>query len=142
MANGGVPYSDEEKKKYRELYAHLASIDPIINKFAKRHSIKISSINYKDCPERSLEWKNSNQLECLIQIYLNSDQKTFTIWLCASKDKKNKRYWKQIHKVEALLPPFDSTQLGKVLKESFAWLEDIEESELEFAVNIQSIPKI
>ena len=71
----------------------LLDVDPIIEKFAKEFCLAVSK-NHKDWPERSIVWGKG--VRCLIQLYLADEKSlTFNLWLCASEDRGNKRYWKQ-----------------------------------------------
>lgn len=90
MANGGWHGTQEE---WQRIEAPLLGIDSIIESFAAELALPVHR-NYKDWPSRHIEW--GSEVRCLIQLYLvNQDALTFNLWLCASEDRANKRYWKQ-----------------------------------------------
>ena len=89
MANKGWYGTKEE---WELLEKPLLDVDSIIEEFAKEFTLAVSK-NHKDWPERSIVW--GKEVRCLIQLYLVDEKSlTFNLWLCASEDLNNKRYWK------------------------------------------------
>ena len=71
----------------------LLDIDPIIDDFAREFGLTKHE-NDKDWPGRALVWDNG--VQCLINLYLaDQNELTFNLWLCASQDRGNTRFWKQ-----------------------------------------------
>lgn len=90
MANGA--YFDEQK--WQKLEKPLLAVDPVINEFSAANGLVVSE-NRKGWPERSIVW-HENDVRCLIQLYLASEELvTYNLWLCASQDRGNARFWKQ-----------------------------------------------
>ena len=95
MANGGWYGTKEE---WDQLEKPLLEIDPIIYAFAHSKMLSVTK-NHKDWPERSITW--GTDIRCLIQLYLvDKKELTFNLWLCASQDRGNKRFWKQENAIE------------------------------------------
>ncbi len=112
MANGG--YFDEQQ--WQKLEKPLFAIDPIINEFAKTKGLEVTR-NQKDWPERSIVW-HENDVRCLIQLYLASEELvTYNLWLCASQDRGNGRFWKQESPVKNQPVSEFSSQLAELLGE-------------------------
>ena len=133
MTNGG--YFDAQQ--WQKLEKPLLVIDPIINKFAASNGLEVIR-NQKGWPERSIEW-NNNDVRCLIQLYMASEQSlTFNLWLCASQDRCKKRFWKQESPVKYQRISEFSGQLAKLLREGreklLIWSKD--PSVMEYATGI------
>ena len=87
---------------FNQLEKPLLELDPIFEKFANKHSLIITK-NQKDCPERSIVW--GTNVRCLIQLYLSSETGGyFNLWLCASEDTANERFWKHETPIKAESP--------------------------------------
>ncbi|KPK04297.1 MAG: hypothetical protein AMJ64_14045 [Betaproteobacteria bacterium SG8_39] len=100
MANGGWTGT---KAAWERIEGPLLEIDPIIAAFAKEHALSVSR-NHKDWPERSVVW--GDDVRCLIQLYLaDAASLTFNLWLCASRDRGGKRYWKQETPIKGMRVP-------------------------------------
>lgn len=133
MANGGWYGTQEE---WERIESPLLEIDPIIDDFANEIGLCISK-NHKDWPERSIEW--GKEVRCLIQLYLADEKSlTFNLWLCASQDRGDKRYWKQETPVkEKQVSDFEGN-LASLLREGreklLNWSENSEQ--LEFATTL------
>lgn len=130
MANGGWYGTDEE---WDRIEKPLLEIDSIIDDFANDLSLSVSK-NYKDCPERSIEW--GKEVRCLIQLYLVDEKLlTFNLWLCASQDRGGKRYWKHETSINAKQVFDFKDDLGLLLREGreklLGWSKD--NDQLEFA---------
>jgi len=117
----------------------LLKLDPTLNKFAKEHGLFVTK-NKKDWPERSIAW--GTNVRCLIQIYLASENSgTFNLWLCASEDKNNARFWKHETPIKSLPIEAFENELYELLKSSFVklknWANDC--SSLEFSTKLRSV---
>jgi hypothetical protein len=134
------------EKEWEELEAPLIEIDKELKDFAKSHSADISK-NYHEWSERSLEWSNKlfgriqkKKIRKLIQIYPeNKEKKTYNLWICASEDRDQKRYWKNEFLKKDV--PFSEIrdELSKLLDTGYKKLESWKENELEFATNLKSL---
>ena len=134
MANGGWYGTKDE---WARLESPLIEVDPILSAFAKEFRLEIGK-NFKDWPERSLEWGGSTRR--LIQLYL-ADEKllTFHLWLCASQDRGGKRYWKQESPVKGLPVSEFKDSLATLLREGKKTLDSWGEADLEFATNLGAV---
>ena len=135
MANGGWHGTQEE---WRRIEAPLLSIDPAMEKFATQHGLVVHK-NLKEWPSRHVEW--GTEVRCLIQLYLVSQTKlTFSLWLCASEDRGNMRYWKQEKAINEMPLSEFSDALVEHLKSGRAklllWSTD--KNQLEFATMLGS----
>lgn len=111
MANGGWHGTKEE---WEQLEAPLLDIDSVIDEFAAEVGLSVRK-NYKDWPSRDIEW--GTDVRCLIQLYLaDSKAFTFNLWLCASEDRGNKRYWKQEMPIKQLPVSAFAKSLGVQLR--------------------------
>ena len=107
MANG----FSGSKEDWRKLELALLEIDPTLEAFADRHQLSLSK-NHKS-PERSLSW--ADPVHRLIQIYVGDEKRlTYDLWLCASEDRENERYWK----TEFLLKDVPANQLAHGLRQN------------------------
>jgi hypothetical protein len=80
-------------EEWVRLEAPLLALDPAIESFAQRHGLTVGR-NYHNWPERSVRWGRG--IERLIQVYLSDEHRLlFTLWLCASEDRSQGRFWKQ-----------------------------------------------
>ena len=90
MGNGGW-YGTAEQ--WRRIEVPIKSLDAEFERFAALHGLPISR-NHKDWPDRSLAWGES--VRCLIQLYLDQEETLgVNLWICASQDRGDSRYWKQ-----------------------------------------------
>lgn len=86
----GLAGSTEE---WERMEAPLRAVDDVLAAFAERYGATLTR-NHHSWPERSLRWGAG--IERLIQIYLADErQLSFHIWLCASEDRPQGRFWKQ-----------------------------------------------
>ena len=121
--------------QWRRMEAPLVQSDPVLEKFASAHKLKLSK-NYHGEPERSLRWETD--LECVIQIVLaDSDQLTFNLWLCASQDRGDGRYWRREFSFEGPKLEQYVERLPDLLDEAFARVSSWESDTLEFATTIR-----
>lgn len=133
--NSGDIYSDEE---FKTLEKPLLEIDPILQEFSRKYNLEVAK-NIRGWPERSLMWRDDNGIERLIQIYM--DDKTtrlFNLWISASKDKSNNRYWKNIFLKEKV--PFNeiSEKLNNLLEEAYKTTQSWKEEEFQWATKLDS----
>lgn len=71
----------------------LIQLDPLLQKFADSSALSLSR-NYHNWPERSLTW--GSPVTRLIQLYVHDENvPTFNLWLCASLDRRGRRFWKR-----------------------------------------------
>ena len=54
-----------------------------------------------------LRWNNAFGLNCLVQLYMDSDMTSYILWVAATKDVERYRYMKDVKLHEGLMPPFD-----------------------------------
>lgn len=135
MANGGYW---KTKADWQRVEAPLRRLDPVLDAFAGEHRLRIAK-NVKDWPERSILWGDSIRL--LIQVYLTDPQQlTFNVWLCASQDRGDKRYWK--HEMPVRGQPVDAFEhdFAALLREAKAKLESWSEADFEFATPVSRSP--
>jgi len=115
--------------------APLVKADPVLQKFAAAHRLKLSK-NYHNEPERSLTWDTG--IRRLIQLYLQ-DPKTLTLnlWLCASQDLGGSRFWRRefLVKDQRLDDFFD--QLPALLEEGYARVNSWTGDTLEFGTKLR-----
>lgn len=121
---------------FYQLEKPLLELDPIIEKFANERGLSVSK-NQKNWPERSIFW--GANVRCLIQIYLASENGTaFNLWLCASEDKNNERFWKHETPIKSLPIEDFKNSFHELLESSFVklhnWASD--DSSLEFAAKL------
>ena len=126
------------KAEWERIEKPLLDVDPIIEEFSKEFSLAMSK-NNKDWPERSIVW--GKEVRCLIQLYLaDAKSLTFNLWLCASKDRGSKRYWKQETPIkQKQVPEFKddlASQLRAGRKKLLDWSNN--KDQLEFETKLES----
>ncbi len=67
-------------EKWNRISSPLKIIDPIIYKFVCEKGLPILH-NSRSWPNREIRWMY--QIERLIEVYLENDEKTWTLWVCA-----------------------------------------------------------
>ena len=131
MANGGHWATDDE---WRRVEAPLLEVDAEIGQFAKEFGLCVTK-NLKDWPERSIAWGSA--IRRLIQLYLVDEKLlTFNLWLCASQDRGDERYWKQERLINAKTVPEFKDSLPVLLREARMKVEAWSERDLEFVVHL------
>ena len=131
MANGGHWATDDE---WRRVEAPLLEVDAEIGQFAKEFGLRVTK-NLKDWPERSIAWGSA--IRRLIQLYLvDEKQLTFNLWLCASQDRGDERYWKHEKLISAKTVSEFKDSLPVLLREARMKLEAWSERDLELAVHL------
>ena len=131
MANGGYWRS---QAAWQRVEAPLLPLDRVVEAFASRLDLKLTR-NHKDWPERSLSW--GSQVRKLIQIFLDDDKAlTFNVWLCASQDRGQERYWKQEFAVKGKPVADFAASLETLLVEAKAKLDSWTEDQLKHATSV------
>lgn len=102
MANGDY-LTPEELRKYTK---PIEDIKTEIDNFAKSQGLEAEYYS-RGWPHFALTWKNNNDLDCLIQVFMNDDKETYSLWLAASKDIARERFIKDIYLHNRLTPPFN-----------------------------------
>ena len=124
------------KAAWTRIERPLIAVDAVIGAFAKQHSLT-SSANYHNWPERSLVW--GDDVRRLIQIYLESEEQlTYRVWLCASRDREGKRYWKQENLRVGLSPEQLKAELPTLLDRAYAKVNAWQEASLEIATEVSA----
>ena len=131
MANGGYWHSEAD---WRRVEAPLLELDNDLSAFALRYSICLTK-NHKDWPERSLRWGKG--IEFLIQVYLADEAAlTFNVWLCASQDRNECRYWKREFLVEGMPVTDFRRSFASLLSAARVKVESWSEDQLEFVTRL------
>jgi hypothetical protein len=129
MTNGGYWHSDEDRMRAE---APLLALDEDLTVFAENLPVRFTK-NHKDWPGRSLEW--GNEIRRLIQIYLTDEKTlTFNLWICASQDREDGRYWKRAFLIEGRPVSEFHGSFPTLLQEARTTLESWSAAQLEFAV--------
>jgi len=114
--------------------APLVAVDAVLIMFARAHQMRITK-NYHEWPERSLTWGTT--IRRLIQLYAeDSDQPTFTLWLCASQDRGLSRFWKREFLFEKKPLAALADLLPALLEEARNKVNSWEKRDLEFATKL------
>jgi hypothetical protein len=133
MANGSYWKSARE---WQRMEAPLVEVGFILSDFANEFGLKMTK-NYKDWPERSFVWDNN--IRRLIQLYLVDEKLlTFNLWLCASQDRGDIRYWKQETPIRGQPIADFKDALAVLLRKGRITLESWSEADLEFATNLRA----
>lgn len=131
MANGGW-YGTKEK--WNRIEEPLLIANPIVLSFAREAGLKVTK-NHKSWPERSMEW--GTDIHRLIQLYLaNETELTFNLWLCASQDRRGKRYWKSEFLIKEQRVPSFTESLEFLLQDGKKRLDSWMQSDLEFVTKL------
>jgi hypothetical protein len=134
MANGfHGPQSQWDK-----LEIPLRALDGELRAFAERYGIALSS-NSRNWPDRSIVW--GSPIRRLIQIYLADEERvTYSVWVCASEDRGDKRYWRRELLKEAVSIGEIAAELPELLERSRSLLERWTSETLEFATALSPSP--
>ena len=108
---------------WMRLEAPLREVDSILEAFASSHGLTLTRNHHGD-PERSLG--HEGELTRLFQIFVGDEEApTYKIWLCASQDRGEERFWKQRFLTEAATPAELKASIGDWLsrgwEELFRW---------------------
>ena len=113
MPNGGW---NGTKEQWERIEAPIKRLDAGLARFAKKHGLQIT-YNLKDWPGRSMEWGDSTR--CLIQFYLDdADTLGINLWICASQDRSNGRYWKERFLLEGAAADAIAPKLSSLLNDA------------------------
>ena len=137
MANGGWYGTKEE---WDRIEAPLLEIDQYLERFAVENNLSLSK-NLKGGPNRSFEWGIS--IRNLIQIFLVSETElTFNLWVCASEDRGNKRYWKKKLLFENQTISNVKMEIPDLLDQAYSLIKEWNErpNEFEFATKLAKLP--
>ena len=108
------------KNEWERIEAPLRKVDPIIESFGQRHGLSATR-NYHNWPERSLRRRGA--LRRLIQVYLaETDTLTWHVWICASEDRSDGRYWKSALLGKNLSTGEMQSGMERLLEESWVQL--------------------
>lgn len=122
------------KAEWERVEAPLRALDRDLEVFSKRHGIPLSR-NGRNWPDRSLVW--GSPVRRLIQIFL-ADEKdmTYNVWICASEDRDNKRYWRQQLLKSGVAVTEIAAELADLLERGRTLLESWDSDSLEFATTV------
>jgi len=125
MANGDY-LTFEELMKYSEA---LEKIKGEVASFVADEGLDFA-YNVRGWPSILIRWKNANSLKCTLQLYMNVDKATFTLWVAVSKDLDTGRYTftKKIN--EVLKTPFDAQSLLEEMKDGLKLCNSIKFEDL------------
>ena len=122
------------RAQWERLEAPLRALDGELETFSQRYGIALSR-NQRNWPDRSLVW--GAPVRRLIQIYLaDVERVTYDVWLCASEDRGNKRYWKRRFLRERAQASDISAEITELLERGRALLESWDGEALEFATTL------
>jgi hypothetical protein len=125
------------KAQWERIESPLRALDGELDAFSARYGIPLSR-NQRNWPDRSLTW--GEPVRRLIQIYLaDEEQLTYNVWLCASEDRGNKRYWKRQFLKEKVPASEIADCLKELLERGRALLETWDSDTLEFATTISTL---
>ncbi len=88
------------------------------------------SYNVRGWPSILIRWQNAESLNCTLQLYMNADKATFTLWIAVSKDLNLRRhsFSKKLH--EGLRPPFDEQLLIQEIQKGIEFCNSVKIDEL------------
>jgi len=122
------------EQEWERIEAPLRSLDLALEDFAREHHMRIAR-SERNWPSRSLHW--GAQVERIIQIYLeNPHRLTWNVWVCASEDRRGKRYWKNSFLRHAVPITEIESALGELLLEGKQMADGWQSQDLEFATNL------
>jgi hypothetical protein len=104
------------EEEWKKVEAPLLEIDGTLEDFARSHGMEFAR-NYHAWPSRRLKWGEG--VFRLIEISLEDEgEMTFNVWICAWRDSRRKRYWKNTYLKEGA--PFTEIkdQLEQLLQEA------------------------
>ena len=108
-------------EEWERIESPLREIDKTLDDFARAHQMAIAR-NYHAWPSRRLKW--GEDIQRLIEISLENDRDmTFNFWICAWRDGRRKRYWKNAYLKEGAPLPEIRDQLQQLLQEGWKTLE-------------------
>jgi hypothetical protein len=135
MPNGfhGAP------QEWARLELPLTKLDARLVNFAYKHQLSLSK-NHSGYPERSLR-SSDDGLQRLIQIYLEDEHDlTFNLWICASEDRGDERFWKRKFLCRAVPAQEIDNNLESLLREAFEIARSWARTDLELGTKIKRHP--
>jgi hypothetical protein len=124
MANG----FQGKRSEWKRITEPLKMIDRALKLFASEQGLKLLR-NTRDWPERSFRW--GFPIERLIQIYLVDESRlTWSLWLCATEDRADGRYWKRQFLKEEVSMQEISDHLPELLREAYSQVTGWSEQDL------------
>lgn len=117
------------REEWKRMESPLQEIDESLNDFAQAHGMELS-LNYHNWPNRRLAWVRD--IHRLIEVSLeNEKEMTFNFWICAWRDTRRKRYWKNIYLREGVPFPEIKEELQQLLQKGRETLESWHKRDLE-----------
>jgi hypothetical protein len=131
MANG----YNKSNEKWGRMEAPLRSLDSIFGGFSLRYGLSLSR-NSHSCPERS--FTRHGQVRRLIQVYLADESElTWHLWICASEDRKDGRYWKNAFLRRAMPTHTMQSEIEGLLEAAWSQLSGWSGADLERAPEVK-----
>jgi hypothetical protein len=116
------------REDWERMESPLLEIDESLKDFAQAHTMELS-LNYHAWPSRRLTW--GVDIHRLIEISLEDEREmTFNFWICAWKDGRRKRYWKNAYLREGAPFPEIKEELRQLLQEGIETLESWHKKDL------------
>ena len=126
------------KAQWETLEMPLRTLDGELRAFAERYRLALSS-NSRAWPDRSIVWGGS--IRRLIQIYVADDERvTYSLWLCASEDRGDKRFWRRAFLKQAVPIGEIAGDLPALLEQGREVLESWTSETLEFGTMLSPLP--
>jgi hypothetical protein len=107
-----------KRSEWKRVTKPLKGIDDALKLFASKQGLELLR-DTRNWPERSFRW--GSPVECLIQIYLEDEsQLTWTLWVCATEDRADGRYWKRKFLKKEVSIQEISDHLPELLREAYS----------------------
>lgn len=124
------------KEEWDRMEAPLLKLDDAIRRFADDIGATVER-NYHGVPGRSIDWEDS--ISRSIQIYIEDEAElTYDLWISASQDRKQSRYWKHEFLFRDRKLDEFSDCLEDYLKKGFELVSAWRESDLQYAVDLST----
>ena len=124
---------------WERIEAPLVELDEAFAAFASRHGMSLRR-NYHDWPERSVI--QEGEVTRLIQVYLDDEARlTFSVWLCASQDRGDERFWKSDYLARGVSAGVLAANLHIWLEQGWARLQGWNANDLVFATRLGQVPE-
>ena len=109
------------REEWERMEAPLREIDGSLKDFARSNKMELS-LNYHAWPNRRLKWVTD--IHRLIEISLEDEREmTFSFWICAWRDGRRRRYWKNTYLIEGAPLSEIKEELQRLLQEGMQTLE-------------------
>jgi hypothetical protein len=121
IKQGGTVVANGDYLSPEELRQYIKPIELIkkqVDEFASLNGLEIYYYS-RGWPHVTLRWKNSFDLNCLVQLCMNDDKVTYMLRLAATKHIANDRYMKELELHTCLKPPFDANFIIGEMKKGF-----------------------